>query len=71
MIIANDFQMLVERSNIPVSQSDSDKIFYDCAARKWGMHNGMDLQNFALAIENLAAKVYGDSGEESKFSLLI
>lgn len=59
MIIANDFQLLLENAKINLSEQEIDKVFADTASGKWGSHSGMNLYDFALAIETIAAKDYG------------
>jgi hypothetical protein len=71
MIISNDFHSLLQRAGANLSTTEADQIFSDTATRQWGQHTGMDLDNFSLAVESLAAKAYREDGEEAKFRLLI
>lgn len=43
MIISNDFQTLIQKAEVNLSNNETDKIFNDYASRKWGQHDGMDL----------------------------
>lgn len=60
LIISNDFKSFIEVTNIEIPLSDIDKLFYDYASKKWKEFNGMDLMNFALAVEYISEKVYPD-----------
>lgn len=63
MIISNDFHLLLGAAEVDRSQEEIDQIFSQCASNKWGMHSGMNLEDFALAIEKIASSEYEDKGE--------